>query len=86
MTQQSNITINDKNLKYEIETCASILASAAGWGLWAINDKNLKYEIETSQHDSQTGRSHRPINDKNLKYEIETSSRYLPYQPLYPYQ
>ena len=38
-------SINDKNLKYEIETATADCLIASGGK--SINDKNLKYEIET---------------------------------------
>ena len=64
--------INDKNLKYEIETlspCITMLKSDI-----SINDKNLKYEIETASRSVCPSTIHRiSINDKNLKYEIETN-------------
>ena len=41
----SVLSINDKNLKYEIETLTA--AQATTNGVTTINDKNLKYEIET---------------------------------------
>ena len=40
------LTINDKNLNYEIETTAS---KADQDKIMSINDKNLNYEIETVQ-------------------------------------
>ena len=64
------LTINDKNLNYEIETAINSYASRTAL---PINDKNLNYEIETltiftSPHDTLVA-----INDKNLNYEIETN-------------
>ena len=42
---EKSVAINDKNLKYEIETTEDYpLQQASGC---TINDKNLKYEIET---------------------------------------
>ncbi len=40
-----DLATNDKNLKYEIETCTT--APAVAVFMRSTNDKNLKYEIET---------------------------------------
>ena len=63
-------SINDKNLKCEIETISSVLGALSL--TLTINDKNLKCEIETHIR-KHSGDELRPINDKNLKCEIETS-------------
>ena len=62
--------INDKNLKYEIETVSNRCQADT---VSPINDKNLKYEIETRPW-AQVSKA---INDKNLKYEIETDYHYI---------
>ena len=40
-----SVTINDKNLNYEIETLVEFITSSSRY--ISINDKNLNYEIET---------------------------------------
>ena len=62
-------TINDKNLKCEIETTRGESSRNL---LVAINDKNLKCEIETPRLIGHNSYASPPINDKNLKCEIET--------------
>ena len=65
-----NRTINDKNLKYEIETYEPLQSQRDACD--PINDKNLKYEIETGEPLRDFIAGSITINDKNLKYEIET--------------
>ena len=78
-------TINDKNLKYEIETRCSGTYTGTAEGV-PINDKNLKYEIETFEVLFPSSPSLVSINDKNLKYEIETCFIKRSRISLYSYQ
>ena len=64
-------TINDKNLKYEIETIvmkAKKRRRCKKLSMIRISSMRLKQccQVDTSEYQSC------PINDKNLKYEIET--------------
>ena len=65
------VTMNQKNLNYEIETILSCRRN--GHRCAAMNQKNLNYEIETASSSLVVQMpSCSTMNQKNLNYEIET--------------